>query len=1296
MSGLFAFSGVVHLLLIALLAIVPRGLLLHPGLRARLALGMLCGLASLVIASLVDTGMEGAISPLHPSLVASAAYMTGALPGLLAAVLALAGQWWLPTADWTGAALLALGSWASGLAWRLARGRGWAVSWGGVLGLALTLPLMLAAWLAVSTPASGTLLDALARDEPWRYALGVIVLCGGARLLRGQALSLSALGRREEELVSALRAPGGGRWEWDVPAQRLSYGGRLYRRFGLPDSPEDAGTLAQLALRSRACRRWSHERHHPEDLRRLAPYLRRVLDGQEPQVSAEYRMRDDQGRWRWLVSRGHAVERAPDGRVLRLSGMDLDVTEQRELHDSLRSAEAQYGTIYQTLPDAAGMVRLPDACILDVNPAFERLLGLPRTQIVGHTASELGLWAQKEERLRLRQALAEQGEVRSMPVTLGRSGGTVPGLLSVRRVRLDDGECMVFVFHDRTQEQLVREQLLASNSLLRQAGRMTRMGVWEDSPGGAGAHWSDVCYDLHGVPPGQPVPRDYVERFVAPEWRERVRALLLQCVHQRLPWRLELQIVRADGRRLWVRAHGEPVLEAGRVVRLRGVIQDIDAMRRATEGMRASEERLARLFQMLPTPMGFSRRSDGVYLDVNPAWEQLTGFSPERSVGQSSITLGICTPQERERMLQAAERGEGSAYEMEISIASGERRTVLQSLTPVDLLGEQCWLFTLMDITGRQQQEQRVREREGLLSLTIAAASLGLWDWDLEAGTITGDERWRAMLGLNAQVARAEPWTVVLSSEDTGAVAAELARHLDEPAQPFDVTCQPATPGAAPRWIRYLGTVVAWTDAGAPQRMVGTAIDVTSQRTQEQQLERMALYDALTGLPNRVLLERRLRAGMLAARTRGQRLGVGYLDLDGFKPINDRLGHAVGDRLLVQVAERLQAALRPGDSVARLGGDEFVILLPGLQGAHECERQLQALMQRIAAPYPLAGESAQVTASIGYTLFPDEGTEADADADADILLRHADQAMYAAKQAGRNRLHAFDAAQARARLERQAQGARLLQALQDGELALYLQPKVDMRLGRVVGAEALARWQHPQNGVLAPAHFLHLLDGHSELQALFGEWVVDTALALIAALISDGLPLPVSINITPEHLQRPGFAQWLLSRMALHPEVPAALLHLELTESAALYDIAHAARELAEVRAHGVGVSFDDFGTGYSSLSYLRRLPMDHLKLDRSFVAGMLHDAGDRAIVRGVIGLGRSFGCETVAEGVETVEQGSMLLRMGCRLAQGYCIARPMPAGQFGAWARGWQAPAQWLQAVPADDDLPGQRLAGP
>jgi diguanylate cyclase (GGDEF)-like protein/PAS domain S-box-containing protein len=777
---------------------------------------------------------------------------------------------------------------------------------------------------------------------------------------------------------------------------------------------------------------------------------------------------------------------------------------------------------------------------------------------------------------------------------------------------------------------------------------------------------------------------------VAPAYRQPLRECFRQSILERAEWSMEMEVLHADGHLFWVRARGEPVLENGRVTRVRGVMQDIDEAKRAEQRLRQSEERFSRIFHLMPYPMGLSQCRDGRYVDLNPAWVELLGIPREEAIGRTAVELGIFHAPDRARMMQA-EGGTGqlNSYEITLNVRGRPPRTVLQSMRATEFDGQPCWLFSVLDITDRKKSEEQVREREELLSLTISAASLGLWDWNLQAGTVSGDDRWRAMRGLPpADPAEAAlvgtQWTSGIAPEDIERINAELARHTANPGTPFDATWRVNQSGDAARWVRNLGKIVAHDSSGRPERMLGVAIDVTPQREQELLLQRMALFDALTGLPNRVLLARKLQECMAQARAHGTQLGVAYLDLDGFKPVNDRLGHGAGDRLLVVVAGRLTRALRPLDTVARLGGDEFVILMPELESVQACEDMLRQVMDSVSAPYTLDTERVVVTASIGFTMFPQDA------ADADALLRHADQAMYAAKQAGRNRFHQFDAAQDRAVHLLREQGVRLKGALAAAQFTLYLQPKVDMKSGAVVGAEALARWQHPERGLVSPGEFLPLLEG-TELEIAFGEWVVETALCMLERMRGAGTAgqpgdaalasVPLSINIAAQQLQHPQFAEWMAQCLARHPSVPGHLIEIEITESAALYDLAAVAHTLTALRSLGVSVALDDFGTGYSSLTYLRRLPMDTLKIDQSFVHGMMGDPGDLAIVQGVIGLARSFGYRVIAEGVETVEQGQMLLQLGCTQAQGYCIARPMPFADFLAWTAQWQPPAGWQRS---------------
>ena len=444
--------------------------------------------------------------------------------------------------------------------------------------------------------------------------------------------------------------------------------------------------------------------------------------------------------------------------------------------------------------------------------------------------------------------------------------------------------------------------------------------------------------------------------------------------------------------------------------------------------------------------------------------------------------------------------------------------------------------------------------------------------------------------------------------------------------------------------------------------------DITEQRLQRERLERQAHFDELTRLPNRSRMSQMLADAMAASEREGCLLAVCYLDLDHFKPVNDRFGHAAGDRLLVELGQRLRSALRSSavwsDSVARLGGDEFVLLLRAAT-LEECRLAVERVLRVIAQPYQVAAgaEPVRITASMGATVYPLDRS------DADTLLRHADHAMYGAKQSGRNGYLFFDPEHSRRTEARVLAIGRVQEALDNHELRLYFQPKVDMRRGTVLGVEALLRWKHPEHGVIPPAQFLPLIE-HTGLSSSVGDWVLEHALEHLAHWQGAGLDISVSVNVSARHLQEPDFAQRLGDLLARQKQPLGSRLELEVLESAALTDVDHTSDLLERCRRLGVRFSLDDFGTGYSTLTYLKRLPVDVLKIDRSFVHNMLDDAQDLAIVEGVIGLARTFGCGLVAEGVETPAQARTLIDLGCDIGQGAGIASPMPADEVLGWVR--------------------------
>ncbi|MFQ3172407.1 MAG: diguanylate cyclase (GGDEF)-like protein/PAS domain S-box-containing protein [Oleispira sp.] len=448
--------------------------------------------------------------------------------------------------------------------------------------------------------------------------------------------------------------------------------------------------------------------------------------------------------------------------------------------------------------------------------------------------------------------------------------------------------------------------------------------------------------------------------------------------------------------------------------------------------------------------------------------------------------------------------------------------------------------------------------------------------------------------------------------------------------------------------------------------------DITLLKQHQTQLEHIAHYDVLTKLPNRTLLADRLKQAIIQSKRNNHSVAVVFIDLDGFKAVNDENGHAVGDELLVTLSHRMKEALRDGDTLSRFGGDEFVVVLVDLETESDCEPILERLLKSVSESVNIGDTVLKVSASIGVTLYPQDK------ADDGQLIRHADQAMYIAKQRGKNCYYVFDTIFDDAITKKRENVQKISRALKNHELVLYYQPKVNMRTGRVIGVEALIRWQHPVSGLLQPIDFLPMIEDQT-ISINIGEWVINEALTQITRWVQQGSYFPVSVNIDAQQLQQHDFTTRLESILAQHPSIDPSALQLEILETSAFGDINGVSDIMKQCLELGVKFAIDDFGTGYSSLTYLRRLPADLIKIDKSFVRDMLEDSDDLAIVVGVVGLAASFNREVIAEGVESIAHGTALLNLGCELAQGYAIARPMPANKIIKWNTHWQPAPEWL-----------------
>jgi diguanylate cyclase (GGDEF)-like protein/PAS domain S-box-containing protein len=459
--------------------------------------------------------------------------------------------------------------------------------------------------------------------------------------------------------------------------------------------------------------------------------------------------------------------------------------------------------------------------------------------------------------------------------------------------------------------------------------------------------------------------------------------------------------------------------------------------------------------------------------------------------------------------------------------------------------------------------------------------------------------------------------------------------------------------------------------------------DVTASRKAEEQLrlvtkehqrqlEKSVYHDVLTGLPNRALFAERMRQGVEQVQHAGCWMVVFYLDIDAFNTVNMAYGRDMGDQVLIRTGECLRVCLGSGDTLARIGGDEFALLVLGLRNDDELEQFLHKMQAQLAQVATLG--TMRLSASIGVAVYPQDHV------DPDTLLRHADQAMLLAKQDGKGRYHRFDPESDKRVRAQRASVERMRAALVAREFVLYYQPKVDLRTGVVVGAEALIRWRHPVQGLLPPGAFLPEIECDAFMVEL-GDWVIEEALRQMARWREQGLDLAVSVNVAGQQLVQNNFVNRLRDLLAAYPDTPRGRLELEVLETSALDDVGKVEQLIVACHAMGIGFSLDDFGTGYSSLTYLRRLSADTLKIDQSFVRDMLEDPEDMAIVSGVIGLAAAFKRKVIAEGVETLAHGKALMALGCAQVQGYGIARPMPAQDLPQWVKYWPD-SQWRALI--------------
>lgn len=679
---------------------------------------------------------------------------------------------------------------------------------------------------------------------------------------------------------------------------------------------------------------------------------------------------------------------------------------------------------------------------------------------------------------------------------------------------------------------------------------------------------------------------------------------------------------------------------------------------RMAAAVRSSEERLRRTIDASPVPL-LLYAEDGRVVDVSQGWLEATGYARD-DLSTVAGWARQAAPGSGDIVSEAMRAFEAGARRVDLgdrSIrgADGAERTWTLRVASLEAAidGPRLAVLAASDVT-----ERRAAERESLLAAQVFEnAGEAMLVTDTESRVLSANPAVRTVTGYEPSELIGQRTSILRSARVDPSVSAELAASVARTGRWYGEIWSRRKDGTD--YVAALSVSTVEAESEVLRRRVIVFSDVTARKLADERMWQQANYDALTGLPNRRLFRERLQHELDRARRGGGAVALLLLDLDRFKDVNDSLGHDQGDALLVEVAQRMVGHVRTTDVVARMGGDEFAVVLSDVDGRSAIERVIEDLLATLAEPVVLEGEVAYVSASVGVTLFPSDGDSIEA------LLKNADQALYAAKDAGRGRWSYFAPAMQAAALEKRALVRDLRAALEARSLELAFQPIVDLRTGAVVKVEALARWNHPERGPVPPSVFVPVAEDAGLITEL-GAWVLDEALARVAQWRARYAPdLMVSVNVSP--VQMAAVAVPWRERLAA-AGVPGAALVVEITEGLLLDERPEVTRQLLELRALGVEVALDDFGTGYSSLAYLKRLDIDFLKIDREFVRDLAHDSNDRALCEAIVVMAHKLGLKVVAEGIEDVAQRDVLREAACDLGQGYLFARPMTADALDAY----------------------------
>jgi len=1055
-------------------------------------------------------------------------------------------------------------------------------------------------------------------------------------------------------LLAALNGAHLGTWYWDIRSGQVNWSRGAQALFGLDPNRPVTRELHYIEL-------------IPEEERaEVLATFHAILKGEQITNALRHRIRWPDGSLHWLEITG-SLQYEADGRP-RMFGVIRDISAQQERAEALRASEERFASLFRLSPDIMMLVRYDNSEIVEVNQHFTQAFGWSASEILGCPTHELNLWVypQQRDNLRQRAPLSREPVIQEVQLRT-RSGAILDGVLSSQYIELQGDRLMLCTFLDTSVRKRAENALRASEEKFAKAFMHTPDAVSiTERTTGRFIEVNPSFEQQFGWSSAEAVGRTSLELGIWADPGDRQR--MLEALRSGHLNNLEVRLFSRDGKTSVNLLFGGEIELDGKTC-LVLTVRNITEQRAQELALKESKQRLKLALESadlgtwdwhIPSRRLFAsaRASQLQGLDSAPfegdflAFFRQVPMEDRQSLRQSYLQL----VEQRRTHYQVTYRVQQNNGELRF-LESTAKLQLDDAGQPLRMVG------TLVDISERVEREQRLKGSEEKFAKAFHSSPDAITITERDTGRyIEVNEGFTRITGYQA-------WEVVGKSVhelNIWAYPDERKQMIDHLLLHGQVLRMEMHGRNRDGEVRLVDVSVQPIELNGVPCLLLTARDISELKQAQAQVQHLAYHDALTNLPNRALLMDRLTQQISLLKRHDLRGALLFLDLDHFKHINDSLGHPVGDSVLRLITARLEASVRLEDTVARLGGDEFVVLLSGLEGKRsEVTRHVrqvaEKLRQLLAEPMLLDGHQLQVTPSIGVALIPDHGnTPAD-------LLKRADIALYRAKDSGRNAIQLFrttmqDAASARLRLEND-----LRLALARGEFELHFQPQVDARDGQVVGAEALLRWQHPQLGAQSPAQFIQVLE-ESGLIVEVGGWVLAEACHFCSRLMADGLVdserFSLCVNISPRQFRQHDFVERIASSLR-NSQLPNAMLKLEITEGIVIQNIDDTVGKMLRLKKHGVSFAMDDFGTGYSSLTYLKRLPVDMLKIDQSFVRDATCDPNDAEIIRAIVAMARSLGLALVAEGVEQQDQLDFLQSQGCNLYQGYLFSKPLPQEAF-------------------------------